>query len=347
MRLSKRGLGEVWRGLLGSPRLRRVVSFGLMLCTLAFLVVLLVRGRDELSQFTDWQNYLYAIVLGLLLYPISLVIHAWVWSRMIARLGKSRSGWWDVEIFAYTHLIRRLPGAVWYLASRSLMYHDRGVKAGVTLVASGLEWLWMVLAGLLVFGLLSLAGIGSLLLGLAVGVALWVVGYKGPYVLGSLKRWGHLPAAARRWLERAEAVNLPTGGDLVLWMVAYCITYGIAGSILLILVRAVDPKTALTLDEAIRVWALTASASTLVVGILPAGLGVRELTITALLTPTVPLMVSLFVAVLIRLLFVVGDMLWGGMMWGIGRLGARWTAQNGLPEDPNNSVPPQGSTPRE
>jgi hypothetical protein len=316
-------LRDRWHTLQRNRRLRRWFSIGVMLCTLVFLALLLIRGRQELQQFTDWRNYLGACVVGFLLYPMSLVIQAWVWSRMIARLGGARSGWWDVEIFAYSHLVQRLPGAVWYLATRSIMYTDRGVKTSATLAASGLEWLCLMGGGLLIYGLLSLPGVAPWLLGFVVVVGLWAIGHHGPRLLRALSRWQHMPTAGRQWLERMNLMNLPTAGDLTMWLAGYLLTYAVAGAIFFLLIRSVVPAAMVAYAEAMRVWALTTVATTLWVSLIPADFGPRELTITALLAPEVPVVASLFIALLIRLLFIVAAVVWGGLMWGIARFAAR------------------------
>lgn len=300
------------------------MSGGVLLFTLGFLVILLIRQHEQLRQLDDWRNYLRACVVGFLLYPISLVIHAWTWSRMIARLSRSRSGWWDIEIYAYTHLIRRLPGAVWYLATRSLMYRDRGVDASVTLVASGLEWLWLLGGGVIVFGFFSLISGSPWVLAVAALGMVLVLGVWVPRILRRPERWlRRMPAPGRRWLERLSAVALPTKWDLLQWSGAYLMTYMIAGIIFFLLIRSVVPTASLEFGEAVRVWALTSSVGTLVVGIVPAGLGVRELSITALLAPKVPAAASLLVAILVRLLFIAGDLVWGGLMWSVAAVASR------------------------
>lgn len=310
-------LKKTWRALREDPRLRRWVSMAGLGLSMGFIVFLLLREREQLSQFNDWQSYLSASVIGFLIYPVALTIHAYIWGNMIARLGKTRQGWRDVEIFAYSHLLRRLPGAVWYLATRSLMYHDLGVKTGTILIASGLEWVWMFAGGLLVAGVCSLQGIGPWLLafGTLIGI-LWGT-RQLPWLHQTFINWLHTPTAVRGWLQKLDAVAFPQPTDVLLWFGCYIGTYILAGVTLWLLLINVIPEANMSFVAALRVWALTSSASALVVGLLPAGLGVRELTLTALLAPTVPPIAALLVAVLIRILFIAGDLVWGGLMWGV------------------------------
>jgi hypothetical protein len=318
---------RIWQRLQTSSHLRAWLGVGVLLFTFGFLAILLFHSREELNQFTDWQAYLGACIIGFLLYPLSLLLHSWIWTRMIGRLSRSTRGWWDIEIYAYTHLMRRLPGALWYLGARSLMYHERGIKANITLVASGLEWLYMLGGGVLVYGLVSLSGVSAWLLGLAAAGGLLILGHQAPRLIRFLAHWQSMPAPLQRWFRRLGDVALPTGEDLVLWLGAYVLTYGIAGAILFILLRSVASGALVGYGQATGVWGLTSSAGTLTVGLIPAGLGVRELTITALLSPQVPVVASVFVAVLIRLLFLAGDLVWGGLLWAVAHIAARSSSQ--------------------
>jgi len=318
-----------WRAWRANQRLQRMLTVGVLFLTLGFMLVLLWRERAQLQQFDDWRNYLSACALSLALYPCSLIIHTAVWSQMMARLGQIPQSWQDVEIYVYTHVMRHLPGAVWYLATRSVMYQGQGVHPAVTLVASGLEWVWLILGGGLIYVVLALPPVAGVGVMLGVSILLLVVGRWSPKLLEVLQEIEHLPTWLQRWQARLFAVNLPTTGDLFLWLGGYLVTYGIAGVIFFILVRSVVPDAGVTLAEALRVWALTSGVGMLVVGLVPAGLGVQELTITALLPGHVPVVAALFIAALVRVVFIVGDFFWAPFLWICARYLSKRAARRG------------------
>jgi hypothetical protein len=66
--------------------------------------------------------------------------------------------------------------------------------------------------------------------------------------------------------------------------------------------------------HAVRIWAEAGGIGFLTSFLVPAGMGIRELALTALLSPYVPPVGGLLIAVLMRVLFVAGDLVWGGMM---------------------------------
>jgi len=291
-----------------------------LLFTIGFLVALLIHGREELRLFNDWHAYLTVCGRGFLLYPISLSVQALTWGMMIARLGRVAGGWRDVEIYAYTHLMRRLPGALWYLAGRAVIYRERGIGPGVTLAASGLEWLLLLVAAVSIYGGLGLSGPRSWLLGLVMLTLLVAVSVWALKALGSAqdRRW--LPGFARHWLGGLSVTAMPQSKDLALWVGLYAIAYVIGGLILFLLVHGVAPESSVTLTDAIRIWALTGGVGFLTSVIVPAGMGIRELTMTALLAPEVSTVAALLIALLLRMLFIVSDLVWGGLMWAIARV---------------------------
>ena len=311
---------QTLRGIESNQRIRRWVSASVLLCTVAFLVFILLRSTDELWELDDWPTYLGVCARGFLLYPISLVVQALIWRMIIVRLGQTAGGWWDIEIYAYSSLMRHLPGMIWYLAGRTTMYHTRGVGASLTLMASGLEWVLLLAAAVLVYGVLSLTGSGMLLISIVLLSALIVGTALGlrQALLASARL--PVPGFVRRQLTALATVPVPGAVDLTLWLSLYVLTYFVAGWILFLLVRGVAPEVSIGLGAAIRIWALTGGIGSLLSAIAPAGLGVRELTLTVLLSPTMSTAGAIVVAILLRMLYVGGSLVWGGMLWAIARL---------------------------
>lgn len=310
------------RDLQRNPVFRRVVTIGVVVSTIALLALLLVQGRAELRQIHSWRDCWIALGRGFLLYGISLSMQALTWSMMIARVAQIAGGWRDIEIYAHTHLMRRLPGGIWYLAGRAIVYGELGVERAVTLAASGLEWLLLLLAAGLVWGTSRLLmgtewWLGVLIpvgaVGACAGIGYWIVTHRTTLRPG-------LPNFARRWLDAWSFTSaVPRARELALWTGAYATAYGIGGVILFLLVSSLDPRASVTLADAVSIWALTGGVASLISTILPSGLGVRELTLTALLTPAVATTRAIVIALLLRALFIVGDLVWGGGLWYVAR----------------------------
>jgi hypothetical protein len=277
----------------------------------------------DLRRLNHWQSYLNALCVGVLLYPFSFFMQAVIWQKIMARLSRAPGGWHDMEIYARTYFIRRVPGVVWYLAGRTLLYQTRGIEAKVTLTASGLEWGLLIVASLITFAATSLAKGQNWWI-----VLFWLVGLcavSAPVLSHLFNRLDQAPIPG--WL-RSRFSNLMPGVhvspvDIAFWLVLFLWAYFVGGWILYVLIHGVGSGLSLSVLEAWRVWSLSGGVGLLFSSVIPAGMGVRELTVAGLLTPKVPASVSLIASILLRFVFVLGDLVWGGLLWAVARMAVR------------------------
>ncbi len=301
-------------GVLSKPRVRRYISLGVMFFSFAVLFLILFRDVDSLREYSNWADYLGACLIASLLYLIPLLLQLVVWSGLMARLGQLRSGWWDVEIFSYSHLLRRMPGVLWYIAGRTTMYHSYGVSANVPIIASGLEWLLLLVsAGLLVvvLGLAGTVGVPVLIILCLFGAVLLSFVLQIIFKLGTQL---HLPGRLGGWISRMTTVTLPRKGHITGWLLLYSLAYVVGGWIILILLRQIDPGTQLDLVTTTRMWALTGGVGTLLSFLIPAGMGIRELTLVVVLSNSMPASGAVLLGILLRVIFIASDLVWGGML---------------------------------
>lgn len=286
--------------------------------SIIFLLALLIRECDKLQALVSWRIYLNACIYGFAIYPFSLVLQALTWGMIIAKFGQVKNGWRDIEIYAYTYLMRHLPGAMWYLAGRAVTYYEQGVGTSVVLYASGLEWILLVATAWLVY--IVYRGIcynlWSLLAFLAI-FSLCLIPVRS--VVRKIKKWEHL-TTARHWLGNLSWVLSGVAyKELIFWGGLYAICYIIGGIILFLLSKAVVPTTHMTIMNAIGTWALTAGISFPASTIVPLGIGVREFTLTMLFPSDISVVEGMTIALLMRVLFLTSDLVWGGIIWGIAR----------------------------
>ena len=113
--------------------------------------------------------------------------------------------------------------------------------------------------------------------------------------------------------------QMPRRFDFAVWLALYALCYVIGGGILYLLAHGVSPGS-ITFGTAVRVWSLTGGVGFLFSAVIPASLGIRELTLTALLSPYVSMAAAILIAVFLRLLFISGDLVWGVVLWSVARL---------------------------
>lgn len=308
------------REMEANQRIRRSVGAAVSVCTIAFLVFVLVRNIDEVREFDDWSTYLGVCAKGFFLHPVSLITQALTWRLIIVRLGRMIGSWGDIEIYSYSYLMRHLPGMIWYLAGRAAMYRRRGIRASVALVASGLEWFLLLVAAFLVYGTFTVMGSDVSLASIILLAALTVAAAFG--LRQALLAGSKLPApgSVRLRLTALATESIPGATDLILWLSLYVLAYFIGGWMLLILVNGVAPEVTLGLGTATRIWALTGGIGSLLSAIVPAGLGIRELTLAVLLSPAMSRTGAVLVAILLRMAIIAGDLVWANALYAVARL---------------------------
>ncbi len=292
-----------WFRSLTSPRVARPLRLGLTLASVVYLVVILVLGINELRAL-DWAPYARAMLLGYALYPIAIIAQAGAWALATGYLRDRRLSfsWIDVQIFAASYLLKRLPGGVWQVAGRIVAYRGRGVHPSQPIAASAIELsLTVANAGALYLSFGLLAGLGSLP---DAGLALAISAVAGGIAAQVVSRIGWL----RQPPEDRSARNI---GLVVFAVVAvlYLASLAVASLILQVLVHA-GGNPSFALSDALATWGFVALASTVIV-LLPVGLGIREITLTIVLAPFVSRPVAVAIAVLLRLLYIAGDVIWG------------------------------------
>lgn len=303
-------LDSIWQQALSFLNRRRVgrialVSlFGLVLISLAALLV------REWEQVEGWLHHLTA---GLLLkifavYTGALVLAALTWYLIIRRLYGTTDVRIHLRVYCITNLARRLPGVLWHVVGRAVLYEQAGLPKTMTLLASGVEQVLIVLSGVLVY-LVSLAvtsGTTQVNITWLIITALAGILTMHPRLLSAiLRRWGQQEALSVRYR------------DVAVWLVLYVITWIVGGYMAIILVSSNQPLSLVEQVEIIGAWSLSGSITSLVT-FLPAGLGLREVSLVVLLGPSIGWPFATFVAVMLRLLITLFEIIWGALAWRLG-----------------------------
>jgi uncharacterized membrane protein YbhN (UPF0104 family) len=277
----------------------RWLGWGAVLFSLVFMGVILWKSAAQLRELA-WRQFMGPAAIGLVLYGVSLAAQALVWTVLAAKLSASPWGGWDIQVYCTTHLTRRLPGLPWYMAGRALAYREQGRSGEAALAASLFEWGGMFIAAVFWAALGQWGWEGVLVVLLASVILLTLLSLI----------WRRLPGA-KKW---QLLVRMPVGW-LLLAIFVYLGAWLLGGEILYLLTRSLE--MGLSLFDITPLWALGGGASMMMIFV-PAGLGIREMTLTFLLGPYLGEGRALVIALLLRILFTVGDLMWGGMFWWVG-----------------------------
>jgi len=281
----------------------------LIVVTLSFFVLAyaLLRNWNDVRRY-EWRLYYPSLLLSFAAYCLALFLAISAWSLLLRRMGEHSSFKTDAKIYCSTNLARRMPaiGDVSLVTSRIYLYE----KAGIGNAAIALVLLWEVVLQFVSAAVISVASlpftINPLLADhwqLLLFVLPLIVVVVRPGILNTvinfvLTKSGH---------KRTEAIL--THRDTLTAASLYMGVWIGGGITLYLFANAVHPIPLTYVSSIIGIWALTGliSRATLFV---PGSLGLREATLSLLLSPYIPLPRAVIISVLFRLWMIVCETIW-------------------------------------
>ncbi|MBN1583805.1 MAG: flippase-like domain-containing protein [Anaerolineae bacterium] len=296
---------SAWRALLNqikTPGWRKVLSAGLVLLSLGFMAYGIYSQWDTLRAF-QWRIVWHRFALAFCFFPLGALPALYAWHLLITGFGASQPFSGNATAFALSCLPKRLPGMIWYISSRTLWYQERQVPAAIVLLATTWETLGLSISGLLTYGTITLAcSLDSfltwpLIVALSAGIAL-VIGLASPVwlkkVLTRLKR--------EKWIQGVQSIR---PAHLIAILAIYSFAWINGGIFFYFMVTSI--YQAAPFWPLVSIWV---GAST--VGILSSivqGMGLKELTMSVLLSTVMPLSLAITIAILARLVHTVAEAL--------------------------------------
>jgi uncharacterized membrane protein YbhN (UPF0104 family) len=271
---------------------------------LLFGIVLLAVSRDwrhvhaTLSRISAWE-----LVLSELLVLAGLGASVLVWQRSLRELGSSVRVADASKIYLIGQLGKYLPGSVWAFFAQMELARKAGAPRSRSFAASVVAVCINLVTGLAVGTLVIPSVAHGEAWRYAALVALFVVviaGLSPPVLTRLVDLLMHL--VKRPPLERAVSWNGMLVGSG--WSLGSWIAYGLSLWILAVAVGAPAGKS-LPLCFAGVALAMTAG---FVIVVAPSGIGVREAVLVAALAPVLTSSAALAVALVLRLLFTLGDL---------------------------------------
>lgn len=244
------------------------------------------------------------------------VVHAFLWRRILRDLGVGApDAGSTLRVYFIASLGRYLPGKLWQLAGLAMLSRREGLPGGAATACAIIGQLAFVVTGLLLLALLlpdsgrGMAGLAAAsgLIALSAGVWLLLATRAGH----GAREWlrARVPAASSRIGAAFDLADRIRPGRAAVWLVGYGLSWVAIGVAFTLFVDAFVPGAA----SSARALSGAIAASYLAgyLALVPAGLGVREATLSLLLAqvPTVPVAAALVIAVLQRVWFTVAEIL--------------------------------------
>ncbi len=285
---------------LQGKRLRTGFGAAIVLLSLTFLAYFIHRNWAALTAF-HWQLNYGQLILTVVFHLCAVVIALSGWHSIINKLGQAGDRLLNARIYCYSAMAARLPGVAWEIATRAVLYSQAGVSKAVVGLASLLELGLIVLSGIILYIALvpftvPYANLGSLpfVIALAFGLVL-----SNPRLV---------TLVVRSFRNDAAVVSL-TYRDTVAWLLIYLPVWVMGG---LVLYSTVATIYDLELKYALQViadWTIS-GVLMLFLTFVPSSLGLKEVTLTLLLSRYLPEHVAVAAAILARLLTTAYSIVW-------------------------------------
>ena len=285
------------------PPWQRFVAIPVLALSVGFLGYKAWTSWEALKAY-QWQiRYIY-LIPSFLLFLVQLAAATLGWQSIMSRLVTPVSFRSHLKVYGYTNLMRRIPaGAVWMIAGRAYSYKEQNIAVRASFLGSLMELVIIILTGL---PLAALAGWGIGVLSPTVGIT----------AAGSILALGLIllhPAVLRR-LFRLVRHELPpsrlTYRHTLTWALIYALTWAISGAAFFVVACLFAELGWKSLLPLTGVWILSNLISYLTL-FSPSGLGIKETSLAFLLGLSLPDPLPLIIALAIRLLWTVYDVIVG------------------------------------
>ena len=273
---------------------------------LALMGAIVYRQRTELRAIS-WHIRPGLIVLTLLLHSLALAATFVVWHLMISHLGGFSDLKSNLRVYYVSTLAKRIPTAFWYIGGRLLMYGEVGVLASQVINCVVLENVLIGIAGVITLLALlpfysGVAAARMLPLGLVAALGLTALLLR-PRVFVDATNW------VLRRFDKREIDVAPTRAQIALWSAIYILPWLFAGGAFYCATHALIGHVELDLIDAMGISTVSMLVALLSL-LLPAGMGLKELTSSALLARWLPFSAAIAVSLAYRLLQTANEMVW-------------------------------------
>lgn len=269
-----------------------------MLISVGLLGWLLYRQKDFLLTY-DWKIDWSWLAGVFLCYSIALWLVTFIWVRMMLALNVRLPLWRHFRYICMSNLTKRLPGTIWYVASRSQFYASDGIPVRVVALASGIELLVFVVSGVIVSALFAARLVAHYRYGIIVlaGMLLASLILLHPSVLRRMALRLRVNSDEVSYWSLVEWV----GGYTLVWMVGGCLMFSIARMFVVLDLS----KT----SYFIGIWSLVGVTSTILL-FSPSNFGFSEVGWGLLMSSIMPVPIALVVAISVRVLTLLGEIVW-------------------------------------
>ncbi len=297
-------IGKLWPKLAlwsQNQAIRKFFVLGLTLVILAGLGAMIYNSRELLLSY-EWRIRPLPLIASFLIYTVALALAALAWGLIMNQIAGESSWIGHLRIYYVTNLTKRLPGVLWYVLGRTVMYDQVGVSKTLVSVGSGLEFILLIVSGIMV-SLLSWPLLPALDLGKPWWLLLGLIGgliVVHPTVINFI---------LHKLRIRSDTFRALRYRSIMAWLFIYFVIWLMGGIILFSVIATIYPISLTLLPGVIGAWGLSGIIAMLGT-FSPSGFGLREISLSLLLALLIPSGVAVIAAILIRILLTLYEAGW-------------------------------------
>ena len=277
---------------------RIVVTTGTLVVSSGTLGLLVFQQRDALLEH-KWQIKIGPLAISFILFTIAFLFAVYMWSVIMQDLGIKIRYWKHFQHYSVANLAKRIPGTVWYIASRSNLYREQGIPWQQTTLVSGVEVAVTLVSGIIVgiffgFSIIQQYKVSLWALILPIGGSIAIFHPK-------MIRWLFL-----RFGVDATAFQYK---NLIKWIIGYMLIWILGGIILYTIGNIFWAIPVKLIGYVIGSWVIVGIASNILF-FSPSNLGITEVGLSLLLSRIMPSPIAVLISISARILLFLYDIIW-------------------------------------
>ena len=287
-------------GLIQHRVSRILLTVGLIVFVVVTLIYVIYANWALLLNF-EWQINFWALALSFLFYSLNLIAIIVGWHLIMGYVANCWQFWGHFNIYVMSDLAKRVPGSLWHVVGRVMMYEQLGVKKSLVVLGSGIEAILMIISSILAY-LFAYSFSQSnpyFAWWLPITLIISLILIHPRVIHFALKKFKNIPHPSTR-------LSYQT---LLSWLLFYIMGWSLGGLILFSLINIITPLSYQFIPDVIAAWALAGVLSSLIF-FSPSGLGVQEITLSLMIGQLIPEPVAIIVAVLLRILITFYQICW-------------------------------------
>lgn len=288
-------------------RFRFGYSFILLLIAGGILSYLIYSQWEVLISY-DWDIDWIQVLVSFIAFSVDLLLVVIVWSWLMDSMGQKLNLSTHFIYYTLSNITKRIPGTIWYIASRAQLYKSNQIDAKLTSVASGIEY--------------AISTLSSVLVCLLFAIPIIIRYSYSPYLFILVILIGTVMIHPRviSWILgklRVEATTLDYR-LIIKSLVAYIFIWILGGIVLFFIAKSIYTLQFSNLTYVIGAWSFIGFITSVLL-LSPSNLGITEVGLSLLLTNIMPSSIAVIIAIIGRILITIFEFVWASMSFFIHR----------------------------